>query len=170
MFSVSTIQVNQNPFCTSESINRFCPSVPRVFTLLSSNHSLSCGQNKVHFIRANKQRSEQKLSSCSDQGNNPTAQSPWLFSSICFIPHHRKTLNRPSSAVLTDNVLIKTSSHMLRQLPKPITNDQLIILGPLLFSANFIFSNKFGPYAPETSAPTVCFPLKTAFESVFPKR
>lgn len=98
------------------------------FTQLSSNHSWSCGQNKVHFIRANKRRFERKQSSCSDQGNNPTAPSAWLFSSICY---NRKTLNRPSSAVLTDNVLIKTSLHMLRQLPKPITNDQLIILGPL---------------------------------------
>lgn len=171
-----SLQVNQKLF--HKEINKLILSgLPVIFYLFfckfCPNHLWSCGQNKVHLISTKKQRPKMKPNSCPSKGNNPTALSAWLFPSICFTAHNHKTLNRPFSAVLTDSVLIKTSLHMLRQLPRPITNDQLIIIAPL-----FLFF-------PPTSSPQtnlghipsrclhirclLCFRLKTASEDVFPK-
>ncbi len=91
----------------------------------------------------------------------------------CFTAHNHETLNRPFSAVLTDSVLIKTSLHMLRQLPRPITNDQLIIIAPLFL----FFPLTSSPQTNLGRIPLRCqhirwllhFRLKTASETVFPK-
>lgn len=111
-----------------------------------------------------------KPNSCPSKGNNPTALSAWLFSSICFTAHNHETLNRPFSAVLTDSVLIKTSLHMLRQLPRPITNDQLIIIAPLLL----FFPSTSSPQTNLGRIPLRCqhicwllhFRLKTAWNRI----